>query len=135
MGGVDQSDMMLYAYLNERRTVKYWKKVAFRTVNSMFVNAYIINKQNTNATRPLTKYQLYVQAVESLVDDYLESAAARNDTNEKPGIKDMDNNKENDCSLCSDRKQPGGRERSRTECTKCHLGLHGTCIARHKCKN
>ena len=89
MGGVDQSDMMLYAYLNERRTVKYWKKVAFRTVNSMFVNAYIINKQNTNATRPLTKYQLYVQAVESLVEDYLESAAARNDTNEKPGIKDI----------------------------------------------
>lgn len=26
MGGVDSSDQMLYCYLDERRTVKYWKK-------------------------------------------------------------------------------------------------------------
>jgi hypothetical protein len=29
MGGVDTSDMMLYTYLDERRTLKYWKKVIF----------------------------------------------------------------------------------------------------------
>lgn len=28
MDGVDESDKMLYTYLDERRSVKYWKKVA-----------------------------------------------------------------------------------------------------------
>ncbi|PNF32253.1 hypothetical protein B7P43_G17701 [Cryptotermes secundus] len=28
MGGIDTSDMMVYSYLSERRTVKYWKKYA-----------------------------------------------------------------------------------------------------------
>lgn len=26
MGGVDTNDMMLYCYLDEQRTVRYWKK-------------------------------------------------------------------------------------------------------------
>ena len=38
-------------------------------------------------------------------------------------------------AVCSDRKQPGGRKRARTACNKCHKGLHGTCIDKHKCKN
>ena len=38
MGGVDQSDMMLYAYLDERRTIKYWKKVTFTIISRMMVN-------------------------------------------------------------------------------------------------
>ena len=56
--------MMLYAYLDERRTVKYWKKVAFSILNRMFVNSYILYKQNTAAENPLNRYKFYVQAVE-----------------------------------------------------------------------
>lgn len=46
-GGVNarahaESDKMLYTYLDERRTVKYWKKVAFNIINRMVLNAYII---------------------------------------------------------------------------------------------
>lgn len=44
MGGVDESDKMLYTYLDERRTIKYWKKVAFNIINRMVLNAYIIYK-------------------------------------------------------------------------------------------
>ena len=44
-GGVDESDKMLYTYLDERRSVKYWKKVAFNIINSMVLNAYIIYKE------------------------------------------------------------------------------------------
>ncbi|PNF29783.1 hypothetical protein B7P43_G10690 [Cryptotermes secundus] len=29
MGGIDTSDMMLYSNIDERRTIKYWKKVCF----------------------------------------------------------------------------------------------------------
>ena len=44
-GGVDESDKMLYTYLDERRSVKYWKKVAFNIINRMVLNAYIIYKE------------------------------------------------------------------------------------------
>lgn len=46
MGGVDSSDQMLYCYLDERRTVKYWKKVVFNIFSRMILNTYIIYKEN-----------------------------------------------------------------------------------------
>lgn len=33
MGGVDESDKMLYVYLDERRTVKYWKKLRLTSLS------------------------------------------------------------------------------------------------------
>lgn len=46
MGGVDVADMMLYTYLDERRTVKYWKKVVFHIMSRMVVNSYILYCEN-----------------------------------------------------------------------------------------
>lgn len=43
MGGVDESDKMLYTYLDERRTLKLWKKVVFIVFGWMVVNAYILS--------------------------------------------------------------------------------------------
>jgi hypothetical protein len=40
MGGIDSSAMMLYTYLDETRTVRYWKKVAFNIVARMVLNSY-----------------------------------------------------------------------------------------------
>lgn len=45
MGGVDESNKMLYTYLDEQRTVKYWKRVAFNIISRMILNAYIIYKE------------------------------------------------------------------------------------------
>lgn len=45
MDGVDQTDMMLYFYLDERRTIKYWKKVTFNILSCMLLNAYILYKE------------------------------------------------------------------------------------------
>lgn len=45
IGGVDESDKMLYTYLHERRTVKYWKKMAFNIISRIVLNAYIIYKE------------------------------------------------------------------------------------------
>jgi hypothetical protein len=42
MGGIDSSVIMLYTYLDERRTVRYWKKVAFNIVARMVLNSYIL---------------------------------------------------------------------------------------------
>ena len=47
MGGVDEPDKMLYAYLDERRTLKYWKKVVFKIFGRMMLNSYILYVTNT----------------------------------------------------------------------------------------
>jgi hypothetical protein len=46
MGGINSSDTMLYTSLDERRTVRYWKKVAFNIIARMVFNSYILYKEN-----------------------------------------------------------------------------------------
>ncbi|XP_067141752.1 piggyBac transposable element-derived protein 4-like [Centruroides vittatus] len=58
MGGVDTNDMMLYTYLDERRTRKSWKKVAFNIMARMMLNAYILFKENS---RSRMTHQRFIQ--------------------------------------------------------------------------
>ncbi|KAK2578444.1 hypothetical protein KPH14_001061 [Odynerus spinipes] len=51
MGGVDKADKMLYTYLDERRTMKYWKKVAFSIIGRIVLNAYIIYSENNKGSK------------------------------------------------------------------------------------
>ncbi|XP_023210629.1 piggyBac transposable element-derived protein 4-like [Centruroides sculpturatus] len=51
MGGVDIHDSMLIAYLDERRSKKYWKKVAFNIIARMLLNAYILYKENCSGSQ------------------------------------------------------------------------------------
>lgn len=46
MGGVDVADVMLHTYSDERRSVKYWKKVTFHIMPKMVVNSYLLNTEN-----------------------------------------------------------------------------------------
>jgi hypothetical protein len=46
IGGIDSSDMLLHTYLHERRTVRYWKKVAFNIIARMVLKSYILCKEN-----------------------------------------------------------------------------------------
>lgn len=43
MSSVGESDKMLYIYLDERKTVKYWKKVALNVIGRM---AFIYKKNS-----------------------------------------------------------------------------------------
>ena len=113
MGGVDQSDMMLYAYLDERRTLRYWKKVCFTIVGRFVVNLYIIYKHNTDK-KVMTRYKFTVNLVEQLAQEFMDSNNPPVDPGTKKGIEDIQDIKEQDCCICSDRKKPGGRKRSRT---------------------
>ncbi|UYV75868.1 hypothetical protein LAZ67_13001603 [Cordylochernes scorpioides] len=45
MGGVDLSDQMLNTYIDERRSLKWWKKVFFSMVFRAMINSYIIYKK------------------------------------------------------------------------------------------
>ena len=137
MGGVDQSDMMMYAYLDERRTVKYWKKVTFSIINRMVVNSYILYKESMPGST-MTHYGFVVKVVEALVEEQLlmrqdrAGPAGDADPSPKPALATIPDKKEKDCTVCSNPKGP--RKRSRTMCTVCQKGLHGICFGKHKCK-
>jgi hypothetical protein len=45
MDSMVSSDMMLYTYLDERRTVHNWKKVAFNIIDRMVLNSYILYRE------------------------------------------------------------------------------------------
>lgn len=137
MGGIDQADMMLYAYIDERRTVKFWKKVVFSIISRMIVNAYIIYKQNTSDRKKMSRYKFTALIVDALAKEHLDYKEEMDETGDPGGrgIRKIPGEKEKDCTVCSDRKNKGPRKRARTQCVKCLKGLHGECAARHKCKN
>jgi len=145
MCGVDVHDMQLYAYHDERRTVKVWKKVTFNIISRMLFNSYQLYVQNTNAPRPLSRRQFYSSVIESFSTDHLRALAIQPPPrgavvqprplqaveNIQAGVRQLSDKREKDCVVCS-RKNGNGRKRSRTECVVCKRGLHLICEKRHK---
>ncbi|KAI8789816.1 trichohyalin, partial [Biomphalaria glabrata] len=70
MGGVDQTDMMLYFYLDERRTIKYWKKVTFNILSHKLLNAYILFKEHA-ASKIINRYDFHTSVIEALVQEHI----------------------------------------------------------------
>lgn len=146
MGGIDSSDMMLYTYSDERRSVKYWKKVVTNIIGRMVLNSYILYKLNCTG-KPLTRYQYMVSVIEDVSDDWLRSQAdpgyvagpSNNGSGDKPmigeGLFKLPGTKERCCAVCSKKSlQQGGKmKKSRTACVKCQKGLHGMCYPYHIC--
>lgn len=64
MGGVDGNDQMMCSYMDDRRTIKYWKKVTFCIFNWIILNLFILYKLNTD--KPLTRVLFTVKLVEEL---------------------------------------------------------------------
>jgi hypothetical protein len=114
MGGVDASDAMLYSYLDERRTVKYWKKVAFNIFSRMILNSYIIYKQNLSAEcNMMSKLDYTIKIVNALSKEWLEEKnsevgilGTNNDENDTKLIRKMPAKKK-DCCVCSKRTKNG----------------------------
>ena len=78
-------------------------------------------------------YKLTVKLIKELVKDFIDYKTPPVDPNTKKGIEDISNDKKKDCCICSDRKKPGGRKRSRTWC-KFIKSLHHYCQLKHACK-
>lgn len=141
MGGIDTSDMMLYTYLDERRTVKYWKKVCFNIFSRMILNSYILYKENVpRGDKIMNRFDFNVKIIESLSKDWLQEkhgggvlpGPSRNTDNI---LTKLPGRKEKDCCVCNERTAAGvgKRKRSRTVCGRCEKGLHGHCLSKHKC--
>nr|CAD7401436.1 unnamed protein product [Timema poppensis] len=66
MCGIDTSDMKLYTYLDERRTVRYWNKIDFNII------ARMVYKENYQGPGKLkTRYRYTVSIIEGLGEEWL----------------------------------------------------------------
>lgn len=141
MGGIDTSDQMLYCYLDERRTVKYWRKVAFNIISRMLLNTYIIYKEN-NAGNILSRYNYTSDIIDSLAEEW-QAAQTRivrpmgggGDAGHGFGIENLPGRAEKNCSVCSAVSTAAGgpRKRSRYCCKNCKRGIHPLCFGDHRC--
>ena len=70
MGGVDLKDTKLYAYLSERRTMKWTTKTFFSLLGTAILNSYILYQENTSAVPKLRRLDFMIALVHSLVGDF-----------------------------------------------------------------
>lgn len=129
----DESDKMLYANLDERRTCKLWKKVVFNIFGRMVLNGYILYKSNTTEkTMPRLKF---TSAIIGQIEE--EWMTFRNMEIEEStpmpsfGLEKLPGRNLRQCAVCSSRKY--GIKRSNLICCRCKKGLHGLCAGKHKC--
>lgn len=149
MGGVDMSDARLYAYLSERRTMKWTSKVAFALVGRSVLNAYILYSHNTSDTRKKSRYEFVVSAVEGLMGNFRppnkqcrkrssKEQMAANSADRRPllppvadveigdpacKLEQLSGDKRRKCVY----KHPS-RTRTRYQCPSCDVGLCATCF-------
>ena len=70
MGGVDTSDARLYAYLTERRSMKWSTKLVFSLLGRCMFNAAILYNEHTTHAPKLSRYHFNVEVLEALVGEY-----------------------------------------------------------------
>lgn len=151
MGGVDMSDARLYAYLSERRTMKWTKKVVFALIGRALLNAYIIYNENTSDTPKKTRKNFNISVVEDMVGDFRppkvtrkrRSQAERQEGAETPQqfsapdveatagpsrckLRKLDVGKRRNCV-----NKHAARVRTSYECPSCNVGLCPACFAEY----
>lgn len=137
MGGVDVHDMMLYTYLDERKTLKFYKKVIFNIMSRMVLNAYILYQQNIHPVKPMSRVQFTERIVNAIGEEWISSknnnSPVQENTpsqNKKFGVKKLDGRKLRLCKVCSVGNM---KHRSAFVCVNCDNGVHPECLDDHKC--
>lgn len=70
MGGVDGSNNMLYTYLDERRTLKFQKKIVFNIFGRMVLDSYIIYKEKSTDQK-MSRFQFTSSIIETIKKEWL----------------------------------------------------------------
>lgn len=128
MGGVDGGDQMLGAYLDERKTLRFWRKVTFNIFGRMVLNSYILYKLNSD--KPLARLEYTVALIEELSADWLALQDGKNVLYSSPGstrpgntgggdadwtmfLDKLPNKKELNYSVCSNKSTRAGVKRKK----------------------
>lgn len=117
MGGVDLSDSLLYKYYDERRTLKWTKKVVFSLFARALLNVNIIYQAcpNIHVANKLKSRKLFnISAIEALVDGYVPVKTLRHRRTRQ--------------QIAADNRHDYRRRRSCWECVQCNVGLCPTCF-------
>lgn len=83
MGGVDVTDQMLYQYLDERRTLKLWKKATCNIFGGLMINAYILYSFNTD--KPLFWLDFMISIIVVISKEWLRNKSLPNSPDIFPG--------------------------------------------------
>ena len=59
-----------FMFLDERRTIRWNKKVFFTLLGRLILNSFILYQQNTNHEKKLNQRNFMIQLVEGLIGDY-----------------------------------------------------------------
>lgn len=134
MGGVDECDKMLYAYLDERRTLKYWKKVVFNIFGRMVLNSYILYVSNTTGKK-MNRLKFTSKIIDDIEKEWMNHknsvSTQPSSSTKKFALEKLPGRNLRQCTVCSNRRS--GIKRSRLICACCKKGLHAICAAKHSC--
>ncbi|XP_067134165.1 piggyBac transposable element-derived protein 4-like [Centruroides vittatus] len=134
MGGVDVSDQMLYAYLDKRRNIKYWKKVAFNIIARMVLNAYLLYRENSRSRgKVLSRHAFNLAVIDSLARECREErkeSLCPPDPRGPVGLRKLPGRMAYRCIVCSTSKH---RKTTTKACTRCGKGVHADCLVKHCC--
>lgn len=132
MGGVDESDKMLYVYLDERRTVKYWKKVTFNIIARMVLNAYLLYKE-VSKKKLMTRLEFTSSIISEIEHEWMQVKQSQMISYNEGifGLEKLPGRNLRQCVVCSNKFT--GIKRSNLICVQCKKGLHSLCFHKHVC--
>ena len=112
MGGVDLSDMRTYIFLDERRTIRWNKKVFFTLFGRLLINNFVLCQHNSDLPK-LDRQKFMVKVVERLIGGFREQRSRPG-----PKIKDAPNRLLNPEKHFKQPKLEKGKTKNCVICTK-----------------
>ncbi|UYV69043.1 hypothetical protein LAZ67_6002162 [Cordylochernes scorpioides] len=130
-GGVDLCDQMMNMYQDERKSLKWWRKVFISMSHRTLLNAYIIYRQNTD--KPLDRYDFQKVLITELTKDYAkrkEIKYIKRPMSSTHSLERLPEKKERQCVVCTPKL--GRKKRTRYQCISCDKGVCPGCWNEHK---
>ncbi|UYV83427.1 hypothetical protein LAZ67_23000974, partial [Cordylochernes scorpioides] len=121
-GGVDLCDQMMNMYQDERKSLKWWRKVFISMIHRTLLNAYIIYRQNTD--KPLDRYDFQKVLITELTKDYAkrkEIKYIKRPMSSTHSLERLPEKKERQCVVCTPKL--GRKKRTRYQCISCDKGV------------
>jgi len=130
MGAVDRADHLCTSYQFARKSVKWWQKLFFWTVEVSIVNSYILFNEERKqlGTEEISHLKYRKQLMRQLVGDVHNPSKRRgrlstHDTSERMGRRQhfvgQNDRKNKDSAACSCRKLAGGHKTTTFYCKTC----------------
>lgn len=132
MSVVNETDKMLYTYLDERRILKYWKKLTFNILTRIVLNSYLIHKEVVKI-KTMLRIEFMSDIIFEMECKWLRKKKYQLYNNETKtfGLMKLRGRNMKQCVVCSDKIN--GIKRSNLIRAQCQKGVHPVCFGKHAC--